>query len=251
MNYYLIVGNIRKGTIIDFNEIEEFKKLNPRRLQDIVKFTNSFTDEEELLLYLKYHGLIDKDNIETSIGIYSKREEDEKFTKLRYGISYKEDSELFDRNELARYYIRKLRDYRFFNEFIDKYYAIYTNKKTNGTLTERSPLNYIPSLYGILGYYKSQGLFPLDASDIIWDFITKYSNEYEKLRELAMFAIDYKRRHAEKIVKESPIEIIQRQKMELEHYRDLLLNSAINDEQRENYERHIYELESSIERGGR
>lgn len=247
MKYYLIIGNAKNGVKIDFSKLKEFKSLDSHKLKDIVKFTHSFISEQELILYLKYNGLVDRNFDNITIGIYKNEKEDEKLEKLRYGVSFKNDSMFYDIEQLKHYFIRNLTSTKFMKSFIGKYYAIYEAKK--GKINNNDPLVMIPSIYSIYMYYLNNGRILQDGEAIMEEFITRYCHDYANLRDLAMFVIDYnKKRNNIK----SNIETIKELKTELLHYKFILENSSITEEQQLAYQNKIKRLEEDIEmRSGR
>ena len=241
MNYYLVVGNAKKGTVIDFSKLEEYKKLNSTNLKDIVAFTSSFAAESDLALYLKYKGIIAKEDENLTFGIYRKKE-DGKIEKLKYGISFKNDIKYFNVNTLRDYILGNIHNPKFFSSFIGRYYSIY-NAKMN-SLYKIDALHLMPSIYSSYEYYINNGRFLNDTLDTINEFIIQYCKNYANLRDLAMFVIDYKRKlHHVK----SNLEIIKELKEELSHVKQLLQSTDLTEEQKIAYTEKMKNIESDIE----
>lgn len=242
MNYYLIVGNNKKGTIIDFSKLKEYCKLNSNKLKDIVAFTNSFTSETELTMYLKYHGIIPKEENNLTYGIYKKDKAEDKLEKLRFGISFKSDEKYFNVDKLSNYIIGNLANTKFFTAFINRYCSIYEAKKDK--LYPTDALNAMPSIYSRYIYYINHNRFLIETMEIMDDFIKKFTKDYANLRDLAMFVVDYRRKiHHVK----SNLEVIKELKEELHHLKELLNSEEITEEQRIAYTEKMKIIESDIE----
>lgn len=239
--YYLIVGNAKKGTIIDFSKIPEYKNLNSHRLKDIVAFTNSFETEQELVLYLKYHGIIDKHDDNLTFGIYKKYGKS-KPEKLNFGISLKKDTRYFNVETLTNYILGNIRDFKFFSAFINRYYSIYNAKKDR--LSTFDALHSMPGIYSRYIYYVNNGRMLTETRELISDFIKKYTKDYPNLRDMAMFVIEYRNKlHHVK----NNLETIKELKEELNHFKEILQNESITEEQRLAYTEKIKNIENDIE----
>lgn len=242
MTYYLIVGNARKGATINISTLPGFEDLNPHRLEDIVKFTNSFKDEVELTTFLKYFGALERNNDNLTYGIYRKKPKEDKMTKLQLGISFADDAKYFEVDTLVRYISTNIGYPSFFKDFVNRYYSIYKAKKDE--LPKIHPLHYLPGIYSAYRHYIEQGYFYNDTRELVSDFVRKYSRDFTGLRDLAMFAINDNRK---KNGYETNLDTIARIREELEYYKGLLSDGDVTMEQQEAYESHVERLENEIE----
>lgn len=102
MAKYYLVQELKKEFIpINFTLIPVFSNLNLNDLKDIITFTSSFIDEDDLKNELLHYGLMDIDNINKKLKtIYNYNH---KTKTLMYGLTYRDDLRFFNEKYLKSY----------------------------------------------------------------------------------------------------------------------------------------------------
>lgn len=248
MEYRLtLIHNDNSFTDIDgLSTLPGFDTIDETSLKDIVKFTSSFENDIELKEFLLFNGLIDKNFLDSEFGINFYKGKNNLAKTLPYGISYKAEKKFFDFNYLLSFYLYRQQDLNFMNSFLTTYYQKLKD------IPIFSDLYYIKHSYD---YLYEHDYLPTEANAALESFLHKYVYQKDKngikqpvfsrIRELAMLAINYERKRKNK-KQDNIIDMINELKMELLHYKDLLSNSAINDEQRDIYNKEVLKLERII-----
>ncbi len=241
MKYCLVhitSDNIKE--IHGYGTLEE-KKYRESNLQDIVNFTSNFTNEEELIIYLYYHNLINSLNGTIRIAYITKNAP---LKILNDGLSFKKDIEYFNLDKLTTFYVNHLTDKNFMNEFINKFYYRLKNKNYFSYIIEKIKDNY--------DEYILSGILPLESNLYMSDFLKQYiikkdkkgwQKDFTKLRELAMFAINYRHKNDIKNSKEQDIETASL----INHYYYLIQNNNLTEEEMKAYEEAIKDLENNYD----
>ena len=246
MRYSLVKYNRQKvEDITGFAKRCDIPNLNENSLEDIVKFTNTFKDESELWDFLTYSGLIGPQlTQDNSLGIayYAGKNSDP--TILPYGLSFKEDKKFFNVEFLKSYFTNRVRNVDFMDYFLNKYY----NRLKNVNLFAYR-LQYLNDAFSHYMHYHD---LPRDTMDEMRGFIKDYTLRKDKtgnytinftrVRELAMFAINYERlyiRKSKPIIKDDSKDL----DMEISHYETLLMEDNLRLEERTIYENKIKELQ--------
>ena len=247
MKYYLIyTDGFNFDKIIGFSKFIDLS-INENKLNDIVQFTNTFKNYQELLEFLYYNGLIPDMNGKINIGYKSKKDSSLKI--LPFGLSFKGDAKFFDFNYLSNYYINHMTDEKFMNNFLNRYYNYLKNTPNVGTFITNIKNNY--------EIYLEKHIQPLGCHIEMRYFLNnytykKYKNSYKrdftKLRDLAMFAINYSRQ--KEIIRQDDLndrEII----LQIKHLKELLQQENLDEEVIETYENKINYLENLMNGKGR
>ena len=257
MEYRLAIYNEDKYMDIKgYSNILKNNELDETKLEDIVKFTNSFYDENQLKQVLLYMGLISEKELDGYFAINFYRGKTSAVKALNYGISYKSDKDFFNYSYLLLYYLTKQNNPEFMNRFLNKYFDYLKDKSIF------SDLYFINFSNNEL---KKYGYLPSDANDAFERFIRnyclkkdksgKYVVSFARLRDLAMFAIDYKKSltvsnektRSEEMLNNFPKTINNNAiEMSLDHFQTMLKESPITDEQREEYEQEVMKLERKL-----
>ncbi len=248
MKYSLVIYNETNiEEIKGFSKITPFNGFNENSLEDIVKFTNSFTNELELWEFLIYSGLINPQvNNADKLGIAFIRGKETIPTILPYGLSFKDHKKYFNVDFLKSYFSNRLTNINFMECFLNKYYHRLKNVKPFS--------GYLHYLCNAYEYYLFNKEIPIEAKSEMENFIKAYTLKKDKngnyqinftrVRELAMFATEYERMFKNKDNYEDVItnedETI---KHEIEHYKLLLALEALDEETRLLYQSKINELE--------
>lgn len=247
MKYSLIVYLDNKSqTVKGFSKIDGFKHLDESKLKDIVSFTNEFNNEQELISYLIEEELIPKDYFNGTLGIKYQKSKNDEGKILQYEVSFKEDKKFFDTIFLQYYFKQNLNNKEFMKAFIEKYYtylkdvAVFSNELRNINYSYKCLVNnnYIPD----------------GTKDMMGSFITHYCRkkskegyykaDFTKIRDLAMFAINYEREYIREPI-ERPNRSSEDIKLEIEHYATLLQNSILIEEY-EAYQQRLTKLEEEL-----
>lgn len=248
MKYSLIVYLKNKSQVIEgYSKIPGFEHLDETKLKDIVSFTNEFETEQELICYLIEEGLIGKEYFTGTIGIKYQKSKNDVGKILQYGVSFKEDKKFFDTIFLQYYFKHNLKNKTFMSAFIQKYYTYLKD-----VAIFRDELRYLKYSYNCL---VNSNYIPEETEEIMSTFITIYCRkkskdgyykaDFTKIRDLAMFAINYEREHLREPV-ERPIRPVKDIEMAIEHY-TLLLESSVLEEENEAYQNKLDRLEKELE----
>lgn len=241
MKYSLAIYNDN-----DFVEIENYamflnlKSSDEHSLEGIVKFSNMFGDEDSLMAFLMHYNLIPSEFIAGKVQINAYKSKNAKPKILPYGISFCQDKKFFNTQFLQKYFSEKMTDMLFIELFIQKYYNYL---KDVGAFSEE--LKAIKYYYEILS---KDGYLPKDAQINMSSFVLTYcgykKTVFSKVRELAMFAIDYERTY--KRTYELGISSISDLELELDHYTAIVENGDLDDEQIDAYLRKIEGIKKEI-----
>ncbi len=251
MNYSLI---IRKNNsifeVVGFSQIPGYNNLQEHNLKDIVAFTSSFENKNELIEFLLNFSLIPKNYSDGNIEITYKKTGTYKRGKdlpkiLPFGISYSDEKDFFDINYLVKYYIEKTKDINFFKEFVNRY-----SKLENVTIFANL-INYFKC---VLIEYEMTGKITKFLTNNIVRFIELYTHrkkdtgeytlDFPRLRDLAMFAINYERNNYE----EKEVNISTNSlKQELKHYKSLIDDGNISEEEYDMYIAKITDINEELE----
>ncbi len=241
MKYYLIyTDGPNFGKITGFSKFVAMP-IDENKLSDIVKFTNTFKNYQELLDFLYYNGLIPSMNYKLNIAYINGK--NGILHILPFGISFKNEAKYFDIKHLNNYLVNHMGDENFMNAFLDRYYSYLRNTPNVGTFIKNIKRNY--------EYFLTSHLMPLDSRLDMEDFLTNYTikksnnttkREFAKLRDVAMFVIDYQRRKEKKNNRGNNEELIR----QIKHLKELLKDEYLSKEVSESYEAKISNLEDLI-----
>lgn len=249
MKYGLIV-QLGKETyeVKGYSKIAGFEHINEEKLKSIVEFTNNFEHEQELISYLIDEGLLPKKFFKGDAHINYYKGKNTQPKTLQYGISFMEDKKYFDTIFLKHYYCNKLNNPRFMKSFLNKYY---TYLKDIGVFREQ--ICYINYCYD---YYFKNEMLPNGAYDAMTKFIEIYCSkkskdgfykaDFTRIRDLAMFAINYERENI-RIPIERPEHTIEEIEPIIGHFNELIQNDTLTEEETEAYENAINKLEKELE----
>jgi len=193
MKYRLAIYNNEDYTEInDFRLVDELDDKDPSKLENIVAFTNAFNNELDLKYELYRDGLIGEEYLSGIPKINSYKNKTSLPISLDYGVSFKNDSRLYNINNLKDEYVDRLtKDIDFLKLFLSKYY-----KYLRGVQVYNQSISYIYSAY--LEYKETKSM-PCYIEPAIRNFITvytrkknkdgSYSERFANIRELAMLLI--------------------------------------------------------------
>ena len=253
MKYSLVIHKDNDDTLelSNYGVLLNQENFDETSLRDIIKFTNDYADEEELTEVLLEMGLIPQEYMNGSYGIRYYRKKDGEPKLLQYGISFKRDKKFYDKEFLISYYSKHLVDIKFMEAFLERYYKYLKN-----TTIFESDLNDIRRFY--LSYVQ-KNILPYNAIPCMERFVNYYTTNKDKdgnykespsrLRDLAMFAINFERcynRLPEKNKFKNP-DYIKNLEMELEHYKILLEDEGLTQEEYEAYLMNYDKLTHNLE----
>ena len=230
MKYSLVVYLKNKSHIVEgYSKIPGFEHIDETKLKDIVSFTNQFETEQELICYLIENNLLPKEFFKGNIGINYYKSKNAEGKTLQYGISFKEDKKFFDTIFLQYYFKGKIKNKEFMKFFTEKYYNYL---KDVPIFSEE--IRYLNYCYNCL---VNKGTLPNEAEECMTAFITIYCRkkskdgyykaDFTKIRDLAMFAINYEREFIREPI-ERPKHSIEELELALNHYEQLLNRSIGN-----------------------
>ncbi len=241
--------------IAGYSKVAGFSDLNENALTDIIRFTTSFKNHNELLNFLKDTNLL-PENLQKgylNIALFKNQRD---VVLLPYGIPYECDKKFYDINYLKFHFSTHFRNLNFMYHFISEFY-----NSLKDVPIYREDLRCIRN--GV-EEYKDDGIVNTEAVSAIERFVKiyctkkkadgKYVINFLNMHKLVMFTSLYRNRPSELINTPSDLETV---KMEINHYQELLDNGDLTLEQREIYTDKINELESELEflinfyRGGR
>lgn len=248
MKYSLVVYTKNKTyTVKDYSKIPGFEHLNEDKLKDIVSFTNEFETEQDLIYYLIENNLLPNEFFEGTLGINYYKSKNAEAKTLQYGVSFKEDKKFFDIIFLQYYFKSNIKNKNFMKCFVEKYYTYLKDVKIF-----KEELCYIKNYYNCLE--KNMPL-PSKAEENISTFITLYCRkkskdgyykaDFARIRDLAMFAINYEKNYIRK-PEEKTIISVEDIKLEINHYKELL-KQDLNEEEITAYQKRLKELECELE----
>lgn len=255
MRYRLALFNKTNDLLTEitgFSKQEEFAHLDETSLKDIVAFTNSFFDEESLKEYIIGCRLLPEDKPismkDTVFGINYYKNKDSEAKLLPYGVSFSPDKKYFDLDFLKKHFVTRLADKNFSKIFIEKYYS----KLRDGIFSS----SVLYDLSKISNYFQQTNQIAEEAAEKFSLAIQmycqdkngdgEYATSFSKLRELAMFAIDFERTY-------NPNNFFVPRDAEdqsllalLEHYKAILAEGNITTEQKMVYEDEINQIIEQI-----
>ena len=189
--------------ITGYSKIPGFEHINEEKLKDIVEFTNEFEHEQELICYLIDEGLLPKKFFKGTLGIQYQKRKNTSPKMLQYGISFKEDKKFYDTIFLKYYYKEKLTNPDFMKLFIEKYYTYLREIPIF-----RAEMGHIR--YGYEFYLRNKYLpdgCERDMATFVEIYCRKkskdgyYKADFTRIRDLAMFAINYERTYEVEVKK--------------------------------------------------
>ena len=240
--------------IAGYSKVPGFNDLDENALTDIIRFTTSFENNNELFNFLKDTNLI-PENMQKgyfNIALFKGKN----VSILPYGIPYECDKKFYDINYLKFHFATHFRNLDFMYHFISEFY---------------NPLKDVPiyredlkCIRDSVETYKNEGIVVTEAVSAMENFIRMYSTKkrpdgkyvinFLNMHKLVMFTSLYRKRPSELIKSPSEMEMIE---MEIKHYQQLLDNSDLTIEQTEIYTDKINDLENELNflinfyRGGR
>ncbi len=240
--------------IAGYSKVPGFNDLDENALTDIIRFTTSFENNNELFNFLKDTNLI-PENMQKgyfNIALFKGKN----VSILPYGIPYACDKKFYDINYLKFHFATHFRNLDFMYHFISEFY---------------NPLKDVPiyredlkCIRDSVETYKNEGIVVTEAVSAMENFIRMYSTKkrpdgkyvinFLNMHKLVMFTSLYRKRPSELIKSPSEMEMIE---MEIKHYQQLLDNSDLTIEQTEIYTDKINDLENELNfltnfyRGGR
>ena len=234
--------------ISNYSKLPGFEYLNETKLKDIVEFTNLFEDEYELINFLIETNLIPEKYLQGTLSINYRKGKDSLPKQLQYGISFCEDKKFFDTIFLKHFYREKLKNENFMSLFVEKYYSYLKDINPFS-----SDLYYLRHCYE---YYTMHQYLPRNAEDAMNNFIETYCRkkskegyykaDFTRIRDLAMFAIDYERNFERPII-EKPKYKENEIKLLINHYETLLRNESLTVEEEKIYTDALEKLELELE----
>ena len=248
MRYSLTVYNKSKfHDIKDYTKIPGFEHIEEQKIKGIIDFTNQFDSEYDLLDYLLENELIPEEFSNGTLGIHFYKNKTSEPKLLQYGISFQEDKKYFDTIFLQYYYQRMLQNPQFMEAFIKKYYEYLKNVPIF-----QEELKYLRYSYN---HYVEHGYLPDHSIGCMGTFVTlycrkkgkdgEYKADFTKIRDLAMFAIDFERKN-NRTEKHSPKFTIRQITNLITHYENILEDGNVTDEQRDVYIEEINKLEYEL-----
>lgn len=249
MRYSLVVYlNNEYFEIVGISKLTGFEHINETKLKDIVEFTNSFVDEQDMISFLIETGLLPRKFSNGTVQINYFKGKNSVPKTLQYGISFEEDKKFFDTIFLKYFYREKLTNPEFMKAFLDKYYSYL---KDVNIFSEE--LNYLRYCFE---YYQTHGMLPKNADYTMSAFVEVYCRkkskdgyykaDFTRIRDLAMFAINYERNHERPIIKKPQI-TTEEIEMQIDHYEELMRNNTLTIEEQEVYATAISKLEKELE----
>ncbi len=235
--------NCKPLEITGFNKLPGFEHLSDTSLEDIVKFTHSFDNEVELAHFLIQNNLMPNIYFSGEFGIdYFKSKKDSEGKTLQYGISFQNDKKFYDTRFLQEYFSYHLKEDEFREKFLQKYYTQLKNvpifkadlENIKYKYYRKNPYqeSYLNSVYSFIFYYthtKNKN--------------NEYMPNFTRIRDLAMFAIDYKRRNEfDYPLPDMDIDSLNVMKY---HYEELLQGELL-EEERLAYEKQLSNIEEQI-----
>lgn len=249
MRYSLVIYlNNECFEIKNYSKIPGFEHINETKLKSIVEFTNNFSHEQELICYLIEEELIPQKYFKGTLEINYYKGKNSNPKTLQYGISFKEDKKFFDTIFLKHYYSNKITNLTFMKAFIKKYYTYLKDIKIFS-----ESIGYINFCYE---QYKDYDRIPEYAHEYMTKFIdiycTKkgkdgfYKADFTRIRDLAMFAINYERDH-ERIPIERPENTVEEIQIMIDHYKDFFRHGDLTEEELDTYTNAMDKLEKELE----
>lgn len=245
MRYSLIVYKDNNTyEIKDYSKYIGFKEIKENTLEGIINFTNIFTSKEDLTDFLIEFSLIPKEYINGTFHIGYRNKKSNTIKLLQYGISFNEDIKFFEPDFLINYFIQNITTLEFMELFFKKYYDYLKNVSAFA-----EELNFINYAYNI---YLNENQIFLEYQKAMRKFVSKYlktkdsKGNYKysisKIRDLAMFTINYERTFVRSKNNElnDDNKTLEYLKNQLSHYENLVNDEGITIEE---YEAYIYEIE--------
>lgn len=219
-NYEIISG---------YSKLPGFEHLNEESLEDIVAFTNMFDSPIDLINFLIENNLIKRIRNNTTIKILKTKDNKHSIGE----VSYKGDSQLFNENILINEYYKLASNIKFIEAFLNKYYSILIKNP----IIDINSLKYCYELS--IKNKKPTGSINILLASIINDTINSAKTKeqrFEIIRSFAMFIIDFRREQNKNNNITTNLDLIR-------HYKSLLENGDITDEEKSIYESELKKLE--------
>lgn len=245
MKYCLSIHkkNLPPCIITGFNKIAGFEHLNPTTLPGIVEFTHSFENEIQLIYFLMENNLVSKDYFNGEFGIdYFKRKNDLRGRTLQYGISFQGDIPFYNTQFLQMYFAEHLKEADFAKAFIKKYY-----RQLKDVPLFHEELEYIRIHYSKKNPYYEK--VKNSAYTFVYYYTTirkgdKYIPNFTRIRDLAMFVINYERKFSLDIsLPEADLDTLNNM---IDHYENFLRQDNLLEEERIAYEKQIDTLQEQV-----
>lgn len=245
MKYCLSIRkkNLPPYMITGFNKVSGFEHLNATSLQDIVEFTHNFENQIQLIYFLMENNLVPVNYFNGDFGIdYFKRKSDTNGKTLQYGISFQDDVKFYDTEFLQSYFANHLKEEEFAKSFIQKYYK----------QLRKVPL-FQEDLENIKLHYNKKNPYYERVKNSAYSFVyyytmvkndAEYKLNFTRLRDLAMFTINYERNLQLEI--DLPEYNLNTLNNMINHYESFLRNKYLSEEERTAYERQVEKIKEQI-----
>ena len=237
--------------IIGYSKVPGFDNLNENALSDIVRFTTSFKNHNDLINFLKDADLLPKEyqNGYLNIALFNGKNDP---VLLSYGIPYENDKKFYNIDTLKFSFSMRFRNLNFMKHFISEFYDYLKDVPIY-----REDLRQIRN--GVETYQKEKWIDTKAVSSMenfVRMYCTKKNAEgkivinFLNMHKLVMFSSLFRKNPNELINNPSELEAI---KMQIKNYQDLIASG----DKEELYIDKIYELESELDfltnfyRGGR
>lgn len=249
MRYGLVIcQNDLVYDVQNYSKLDGFDHLDETKLKDIVTFTNYFQNEDELVELLLETGLIPLELANGNLKISYLKSKNNDAKILQYGVSFKQDKKFFDTIFLKHYFRENVENLDFMKAFISKYYNYL--KDISIFTSSIGFLNYS------LHYLEHHDYAPYETKENMDKFVdlycTKKSKEgfykadFTRIRDLAMFAINFERRK-NPLKQEKENYQVNQLEMMLSHYELLIRNNTLTDEEYDAYINAIKKIENELE----
>ncbi len=226
---------------------EEAAYIGDSTLKDIVSFTSLFENESDLKNTLLDAGFISEQDLDSKFLIIRTSKNGKIVKTLKEGISYKRDAHLYDINELKRHVVERMDNQEFMTSFSYSFcnylrdvkhikdqaifiYDYYVNRITETKTEEELAIEIRRFIDKYCTREKSKGV---------------YTEDFYKVRQMAMFVAKYEARERERELREQrgqindTIKEIKYLEMRLEYLKDQLARIPKYSEEYQAFENEI------------
>lgn len=245
MKYFLSVHkpNFIPYYIHKFNHLPGLKKLDDTSLQGIVDFTTKFDSKSDLMLFLINNNLLPRFYSDGIIGINCKQNKDDDVDRiLQLNVPTKSEKKFFRIDFLQQYYFSHFSDEEFKEKFIDKFY-----KRLHDIPKFSKDLEYINTAVNSGNWeYLCESIYSFIDSYTHTHQGGSYSPSFRRICDLALPAISFEHNLNSSTIRKTPIDISQL-KMMLEHYKTILSEETLTEDEQKIYENQINNLTEDLE----
>lgn len=219
-----------------YSLLEGYENLKEENLQDILKFTEEFVDENSLKYFLVDADLLPLDKISWHIGILKYDNKNEEMKLFLRSVPFNSEKSFFDIENVKKYILDNFSNRYFMGNFFKFCYS----EKLDYNPALNSKLEFLKENYEIaLNDFAIEKLYLSTLKNFldIYLNVSKQNNEIKfsqsKLAKLAMFAINFERQITNnEIILNETDPYMQGLYLQMQHYNELINSDTLISEEK-------------------